>query len=64
MKLIYRVSPNGSVRVWREDWFGDQFETFSEKAFAVLRRNEASQRGIFTISDDTPVEFVEASEED
>lgn len=34
----WRPHMAGVVRVWRSDWFGDQFELMTEKDFADLRR--------------------------
>lgn len=37
LSFEWRPHMAGVVRVWRSDWFGDQFELMTEKDFANLR---------------------------
>lgn len=36
-EIHYRDGGQGTVRVWRADWFGDQFEVVSTAEFATFR---------------------------
>lgn len=50
MKLLYRIDPNPeTIRVWREDWIGDQFEVLTQTDFADLKQF------IRTYDEDAPV---------
>jgi hypothetical protein len=36
-KLFYRYSDDGTYRVWRGDWFGDQFQVLTVEEFEKLK---------------------------
>lgn len=38
MKLFWRRHDNESVRIWRDDWAGDQFDVIPNDELGVLER--------------------------
>ena len=37
IRLAWRLHQDGRVRVWRDDWFSDQFEILSPNEFDALQ---------------------------
>lgn len=60
-KLVYRAHDSSAshVRVWREGWFGDQFEVMSRDKFKELKRTVEALNALMN----TPVVVLEEAED-